>query len=274
MASFRALLEVEKPEIVGITESWISTDTIDFEGEFQIPGYKMFKKDRKGKKGGGVVLYIKESLDPIDCHITTEHEMIGVVLKNLKKELYIYLVYRPPHQSIEKDESLYSNLSEAVRDRFCIITGDFNCPKVNWKDITGDAEGRRLLDFASEEILTQWVEEPTRGNNILDLVFSSEDNLISNLIVGEKLRKGDHSMIKFEVNVNFLERINSFKKPDFGKANFEKLRAKIRGLKRSTEVDVESKWNSLKTRYMSIRNNIIPQKVMGSNKRAQPKWFN
>ena len=81
-------------------------------------------------------------------------------------------------------------------------------------------------------------------------------------------------MIKFEVNVNFFERKNSFKKPDFWKAKFEKLRTKIRGLKRSTEVDVESKWNSLKTRYMSIRNNIIPQKVMGSNKRAQPKWFN
>ena len=47
MASFRALLEVEKPEIVGITESWISTDTIDFEGEFQIPGYNMCKKDNR-----------------------------------------------------------------------------------------------------------------------------------------------------------------------------------------------------------------------------------
>ena len=45
----------------------------------------------------------------------------------------------------------------------------------------------RLLDFANEEYLTQWVDKPTRGNNTLDLVFSSEDNMISKLSVGEKL---------------------------------------------------------------------------------------
>ena len=41
MDSLRALMVVEKPEIVGITESWISTDTTDFEGEFEILGYSL-----------------------------------------------------------------------------------------------------------------------------------------------------------------------------------------------------------------------------------------
>ena len=84
---------VEKPEIVGITESWISTDTTDFEGEFELPGYKIFKKDRIGGKGGGVLLYIMECLNPIDCELVTEHELLGVVLKNLKKKLHFYFVY-------------------------------------------------------------------------------------------------------------------------------------------------------------------------------------
>ena len=44
MDLFRALLEIEKPEIVGITEIWIHTKTRDFEGEFEILGYKMFKR--------------------------------------------------------------------------------------------------------------------------------------------------------------------------------------------------------------------------------------
>ena len=98
---------VEKTEIVGITESWISTATTDFEGEYDIPGYKIFKRDRIGKKGGGVLLYVKECLNPVDCELVTEHEMLGVVVKNLKTTLYLYLVYRPPHQTIEKDEILY-----------------------------------------------------------------------------------------------------------------------------------------------------------------------
>ena len=274
MDSFRALMTVEKPEIVGITESWISTDTTDFIGEFHIPGYKIIKKDRSGKKGGGVLLYIKEFLDPIDCELITEHEMIGVVLKNLKKELYFYLVYRPPHQAVEKDESLYSNLSAATKDKFCVISGDFNCPRVNWKDMIGDAEGTRLINFASEELLTQWVEEPTRGNSILDLVFTSEDNLIANLSVGEKLGKGDHNMVKFEIKTTFSERKKSFVKPNFRKANFVKLRSEVRKIERCTDTDVKSKWSYLKVKYMSVRNNCIPQKNTSADKHVQPAWFN
>ena len=203
MDSFRALMAVEKPDIVGITESWISTDTTDFEGEYEIPGYKIFKKDRIGRKGGGVLLYVKDSLNPVDCDLVSEHEMLGVVLKNLKKDLYLYLVYRPPHQAIEKDKSLYSKLSTVVKDKLCIIMGDFNCPKINWKYKTADLEGRRLLEFSSDELLTQWVYEATRGNNVLDLVFSSEEDLISNLRVAEKLEKSDHNIVKFEIKINF-----------------------------------------------------------------------
>ena len=56
MDEFRALIALEKPEIVGITETWIHTDTRDFEGEFNLAGYSMFKKDRVNKEGGGVLL--------------------------------------------------------------------------------------------------------------------------------------------------------------------------------------------------------------------------
>lgn len=274
MDSFKALMVVGEPDLVGITESWISTDTIDFEGEYEVPGYRIFKKDRIGRKGGGVLLYVKKYLDPIDCELVTDHEMLGVVLKNLKKELYLYLVYRPPHQTVEKDESLYSDLSAIVKDRFCIITGDFNCPKINWKERTADVEGKRLLEFASEELLTQWVDEGTRGNNILDLVFSSEDDLISNLRVGEKLDKSDHSMIKFEIETKFSKKEKYFTKPDFRNANFERLRNEVGRIERISEADVESKWNSLKDKYMALRRDCIQQKNISLNKPEQPKWFN
>ena len=265
---------MEKPDIVGITETWISTTTTDFEGEYDLLGYKMFKRDRIGKKGGWVLLYIKESLNPVDCEIVTENEILGVVLKNLKKELYLYLVYRPPHQTIEKDESFYRHLSTAIKDKFCILMGDFNCPKVNWKNRTADVEGKRLLELVSEELLTQWVDTATRGNNILDLVFTTEDNLIANLTVGEKLEKGDHNIVNFEINVIFSEKEKILIKPDFRKADFEKLRNKMKEIGRSTEVDVESKWNFLKSKYMQIRSECIPQKNVGSKRHAQPRWFN
>ena len=100
------------------------------------------------------MLYVRGHLDPVECKIETEHEMVGVVLNKLEKKLHIYLVYRPPHQSAESDESLYGNLSTIIRNKFCIVAGDFNC-SVNWKTQTADAESMWLLDFANEEYLTQ-----------------------------------------------------------------------------------------------------------------------
>ena len=43
-----------KPHIIGITESWAHKDITD--AELGLEGYVMFRKDRIGKKGGGVLL--------------------------------------------------------------------------------------------------------------------------------------------------------------------------------------------------------------------------
>ena len=252
---------------------WIHTNTRDFEGEFEIPGYKTFKKDRLDREGGGVMLYVRGHLDPVECKIETEHEMVGVVLNKLEKKLHIYLVYRPPHQSAESDESLYSNLSTIIRNKFCIVAGDFNC-SVNWKTQTADAESMRLLDFTNEEYLTQWVDKPTRGNNTLDLVFSSEDNMISKLSVGEKLGKSDHNMIRFEILTSFTKLEKSFMKPNFRKADFSRLRCEIRRLPKSGGTDAEQNWFSFKTEFMKAQSCCIPQRKITPNGTKQPEWFN
>ena len=48
-----------KPHIIGITESWANNDITD--AELGLEGYVMFRKDRMGQRGGGVLLYIKET---------------------------------------------------------------------------------------------------------------------------------------------------------------------------------------------------------------------
>lgn len=73
-----------------------------------------------------------------------------------------------------------------VGNRPSIILGAFNC-RVNWKDRKGDGQGRELPDFIKENLLTQWVREPTRGNIVLNLVFTTEDNIVTNLSVDQFL---------------------------------------------------------------------------------------
>ena len=210
----------------------------------------MFKKDRVNKEGGGVLLYVREFLNPVEQKMEVDHEMLGVVLNNLEKKLYIYIVYRPPHQLVEKDVSLYNALGNNIRNKLCVIMGDFNC-LVNWNTGTATGEGKNLLDFANEEFLTQWVDKPTRGKNMLDLVFSSEDNMITNLNVGERLGKSDQYIIRFEIESSFSKEEKSFLKLNFKRADFDKFRNEYRKFPSRTTVNLEDSWCTFITNTIS-----------------------
>ena len=56
-----------KPHMVGITESWANND-ITY-AELGLTGYVMFRKDRMGRRGGGVLLYIKENIPEYEVQL-------------------------------------------------------------------------------------------------------------------------------------------------------------------------------------------------------------
>ncbi|MBW6351538.1 endonuclease/exonuclease/phosphatase family protein, partial [Pseudomonas aeruginosa] len=58
------LVFTENYDVIGITESWLNTEDRDFLAEYSLPGYVMFEKSRINRNGGGILLYIKESLNP------------------------------------------------------------------------------------------------------------------------------------------------------------------------------------------------------------------
>ena len=54
------MVEGIKPHIIGITESWANNDIAY--AELGLEGYAMFRKDRMGRKGGGLLLYTKDTI--------------------------------------------------------------------------------------------------------------------------------------------------------------------------------------------------------------------
>ena len=58
------------PHMIGITESWANTDISD--AELGLTGYVMFRKDRIGRRGGGVILYVKESIQAYEIKLERE----------------------------------------------------------------------------------------------------------------------------------------------------------------------------------------------------------
>ena len=59
-----------KPHIIGVTESRANNDMTY--AELGLEGYAMSKKDRIGRRGGGVLLCIKEIIPAYDVQLQEE----------------------------------------------------------------------------------------------------------------------------------------------------------------------------------------------------------
>ena len=80
--------------------------------------------------------------------------------------------------------------------------GDFNHEHIQWKSLESTGgEAQQFIFLIQERFLTQHVLEPTRGENVLDIVLSSQDELVDNIKIHEPLGKSDHNQIHFDINV-------------------------------------------------------------------------
>ena len=58
------MVEYIDPHIIGITESWATTDI-----PYAELGMTVSRKERIGRRGGGVILYIKESIQAYEIKL-------------------------------------------------------------------------------------------------------------------------------------------------------------------------------------------------------------
>ena len=92
------MVEDIDPHIIGITESWANTDIRD--AELGLTGCVMFRRDRIGRRGGGVILYVKESIQAYEIKLESEadyDEAVWCKIVSGNSKLTIGLVYRSPN---------------------------------------------------------------------------------------------------------------------------------------------------------------------------------
>ena len=93
----------------------------------------MFRKDRLGRMGGGIILYIKESIQAYE-----------IKLEKGNSTLPVGLLYRSPNISIEENEKIHNAIKE-VSKRDCIIMRDFNQGHIQWTSL--QSTGREDQEF-------------------------------------------------------------------------------------------------------------------------------
>jgi len=82
-----------------------------------------------------------------------------------------------------------------------VIVGDFNCPSIDWVSLKAPADGSQdaLLNFAVTQGLSQIVQAPNGGDNLLDIILINELLSICNVDVIEPFSTSDHREVIFSV---------------------------------------------------------------------------
>ncbi len=186
-----------------------------------IPKFNMYRLDRDRNKGGGLVIYIHESIpfiplqSPLDDN-TTESQAIQF------GDLTIVNVYIPPVTSCPPDympdfQSLFPS-GEAL------VLGDFNAHDQLWYSSLDDTRGNNLADFISDSSFGAMNEDiptrlPSNGQPTSpDISFASLSLLPMTQWTTVKTLGSDHLPIVIELS----SKIKTIKSERRTYINFEK----------------------------------------------------
>ena len=218
----RDLASQSESAFIVMTETHLSPDILD--AEVAIQGYTSYRADRaEPRTHGGSMVYVRNDLASqlVASHSNGYCETVVVQCRTL--DTLVLCVYRPPDCKLAQfrealevcQTSINNTMKEHSKVRNFLLFGDFNFPCISWPSrqiysqqgrVTKSDDKKQaelLLDFSDENFLENCVETPTRGKNILDLVFSNNHSLINyyKTIVNKSL--SDHFIIEVLLNFSY-----------------------------------------------------------------------
>ena len=193
--------------VIILTESHLSEEIKD--GEIQIPGFEIYRTDRSGFKNGGVVAYLRTALNlGVKLLLSTSITKVEtLVLKFERLDTILVGLYRPPDAACNEFRTVLQMINDVISanggiESSIILTGDFNMPIINWntREINGgtrnlQSQAEALLELSDQLYMNQYVREPTRGTNILDLFFVNDGDLVLKTEVQPPSILSDHQLI-------------------------------------------------------------------------------
>ncbi len=169
MDELRLECATRKPDIIVITESWLSTCHDD--SIFHIRNYILFRQDRLNKSGGGVAVWINASLHSERLFPTCTSPMGEYLFLNFKYNLKLYAIcaaYIPPQRSSQDEKEII----DFIIDELDVISAQHpNCFMI----VCGDLNRLDTDLLESSHDLIPKVSDPTRGAAILDQILISSN---------------------------------------------------------------------------------------------------
>lgn len=198
------LITSSKPDIIIGNETWLNKNILSSEIFPSDIFEDVFRRDRTGKEGGGVLIAIRKGIICQEIYKSENVEMIaGQINITENKSLIIVSAYRPPSKT-DRDymAQMIKEITELKlkykNDTFW-LSGDFNLPDIKWPEqiITSTMYPKEInemfIDMLNTLGIDQLVDFSTRKDNLLDLFCTNQPTLISKIKPIPGL--GDHDII-------------------------------------------------------------------------------
>ena len=259
--------ELSNAILVAVTETWLNPTIFDSEVSHDFPGYSLRRCDRARREGGGVALYLRDDLTG-DLLLSYDNDVCQLLVVHIHQlDHVVAVIYRPPDTrcaefsaALTKLDIILSSLPTPIPT--VTILGDLNLPRSAVKWVRGEdgnllpiisnhregetADGKqdrlqaqRLADFALKHSLTQQVDKVTHGVEILDLIFTSDHELVGSVEVESWKNFTDHKVVTASVNyqmdtpetsheeTHLLEVGRRYGKLDFNKSPWTEIQAEL-----------------------------------------------
>jgi len=278
MPELLTTVEALKPDIIGVSESWGDIDTED--SEFNIPGFSMFRSDRvNGHHGGGVLLFVKTEYQAVETSMSSQFAdqvWCKIKIKN-GDELLIGVCYRSPNTTLfgKDNDLLLLNLINEIRGKPVLLMGDFNFPDIDWEAHHGNTSmSSGFIDAVDEAFLTQHVNLNTRKNSVLDLVFTSEPDMIDSVSVLGYLADSDHNILQWTVSLSPTTALFNRPSLDYSKADFPAIRRALEAIDWAATLhgDANEQWNTFSSIIKTLESQFIPLKKASQCRKKAP-WM-
>ena len=186
---FLNLVDSTKPDIIIATETWLTSSIQS--SEYFGAQYEVHRRDRHdGRQGGGVLIAVNSNYTSCREEVleSSPSETIWVKISSPNcKSIYVAACYRPEHSDTATLDALDSSLEKICGkdNNIILLGGDFNLPGWDWKNsrlkprTQYAALHQRFVDTLHDHGLTQIIQDPTRGNNTLDLIITNRPRQIN-----------------------------------------------------------------------------------------------
>ena len=277
LPELQTLVLERNPAVIGISETWLHEGIQD--AEVSLPGMYSYRKDRSSSKGGGIILYVAQHLNPeqvTDLQLNGCPESVWVSFKHESSTVTLTgVIYRPPNSTASEDDSILASINRAAElgHANILIMGDFNLPAIDFvmHNAAGPADSMqvRFLELCTELGLVEHVKAPTRWSSEglpsrLDYVLTNDPLLVDKIEVLDPLGKSDHATIMFTFLVCTTKKIDPLLTGrNFYRVDYEVFNSALAALPWTEDIggtSVDDLWHELLTNVDSTIQALVPRR--------------